>query len=212
MSDRAGRMLAFAASGLPRNRAVWGAAMRAELAAIDEPGARRRFARSATRAALAYGYGIRIGLPLLAGVIVAAISVVASRVMLADTGTGLLSVTVPIPALVLLLVALAAGAFGSSARVGLEAGLVALAACAVATFAVLALEGQVWMSLRGVFILDGDPPRMPVGASGIALNVFTTGMWVGHLVVWVPALLIGAALGGWIGRVASADARAVRHG
>lgn len=201
MSDRDERMLAIAASGLPRNRSAWGEAMRAELASIDDPDARRRFARSASRTALAYGYGIRVGLPLLAGLLVAIIAVTASRMMLADAAPGLLAVSVPVPALLLLLVSLVAGALGRSALVGLEAGLAALAACAVAVFVVLVLEGQVWMKLNGVYLLDGDPPPTGlVDVTDIALDVFVTGMWVGHVVVWVPAVLIGAALGGWAGR------------
>jgi len=56
------------------------------------------------------------------------------------------------------------------------------------------------MDRHGVFLLDGDPPRGGADTSDIVLDIFTTGMWVGHVIFWVPGVLIGAALGDAIGR------------
>ena len=55
--DGAERVLALETTGLHGARDRWGAAMRAELASIDEPGQRGRFARSAAGVALRRGTG-----------------------------------------------------------------------------------------------------------------------------------------------------------
>ncbi|NHF61844.1 hypothetical protein [Microcella pacifica] len=197
--DGAERLLTLGTTGLPAHRAEWGTAMRAELAAIDDPGARRRFARSASFAAFRQGFVIRIGFGLITGVLVAAVALMASRLQLADGAPGLLEVTVPVPAFLLLLAALLSAGLTRSFRIGLETGAVAFIASSIALFTVLATEGLIWMDRHGVFLLDGDPPRGPIDTSAVVFNIFSTGMWVGHLIVWWPALLIGAALGAWIG-------------
>jgi hypothetical protein len=197
--DGAERLLAIATVGLPGDRREWGAAMRAELASIEDPDARRRFARSTARAAFGQGLGIRVGFGLVTGVLVAAVAATASRLQLAEGGPGVLPVTVPVPALLLLLVAAVSAGLTRSFHLGLETGLFALAAGFAALFAVLAVEGQVWMDRHGVFILDGDPPRGVADTADVIFDIFTTGMWVGHVVVWVPSVLIGAALGTVIG-------------
>lgn len=204
--DSAERLLTLATAGLPPGRAEWGAAMLAELAAVDEGAARRDFARSAALAAFRYGYGIRIGFGLATGLLVAVVAVTASRLQLADGGPGILDVTVPVPAVLLLLAALLSAALTRSFRVGLETGVLAFVASASALTVVLAVEGQVWMDRVGVFLLDGDPPSQAIDTSDVIFNIFSTGMWIGHLALWLPAILIGAALGAWVGgprRVAS---------
>ena len=198
--DGAERLLALAAVGLPAHRRAWGVAMRAELAAIADAGDRRRFARSAAVALLGQGLGLRVGLALGSGTLVAVVTAVASRVMLPSGGPGLLGVTVPVPALLLLLVTLVAAGLSRSFRLGIETGLVAMVADFAAVFAVLAVEGPVWMDRHGVFVLDGEPARGEVRTADVILNVFSTGMWAGHVIVWLPAVLIGAALGAWISR------------
>lgn len=197
--DGAERLLDLATAGLPAYRAEWGEALRSELASIDDPDARRQFARSAASAAFGRGLGMMIGFGVGAGVLVAAVVLVASRLQLADGGPGLLDVTVSVPAFILLLVSLLSAALARSFRFGLEAGVIALVTSLVALFTVLATEGIVWMNRHGVFLLDGDPPRGVVDTRDIVFNLFSTGMWVGHLVLWVPAVLIGTALGAWIG-------------
>jgi hypothetical protein len=197
--DLAERLLALATAGLPPRRAEWGAAMRAELAAIDDAEARRRFARSASAAAFGQGLGIRIAVALCTGVAVASVTLVASRMQLDDGSPGILSVTVPVPAILLLAVALVSAGAARSFRIGLETGALALVASFGAVFSVVAVEGLVWMDRHGVFVLDGDPPRHDVGTADVVFDLFSTGMWVGHLIFWLPWLVIGAALGAWIG-------------
>ena len=114
-----------------------------------------------------------------------------SRMQLQAAGPGVLEVTVPVPAFLLLAVALAARSF----RFGLQTAALALLASFVAVFAVVALEGLVWMDRHGVFVLDGDPPRQAASDADVVLDFFTTGMWIGHLIFWLLFALIGAALG-----------------
>jgi len=190
------RLLALAISGLPPRRALWGEAMRAEVAAIDDPEARRRFARSAAAAAFAQGYGIRIAWALGVGAIVAAVTLIASRVQLHSGGPGVLGVTVLVPAFLLLAVAFVSARTTRSFRFGLETGLLALAASFLAVSSVVAIEGLVWMERHGVFMLDGDPPRQVVGDADVIFDLFTTGMWLGHVIFWLPWPLVGA----WMGR------------
>ena len=174
--------------------------MRAELAAIDDPDARRRFARGAAVAAFAQGLGLRIAVASVTGVAVAAITVIASRLQLQAGGPGVLAVTVLVPAVLLLAVALVTARTERSFRMGLETGFLAVVASFLAVASVVAVEGQVWMERHGVFVLDGDPPRHAVGAVDVALDLFTTGMWLGHLIFWLPWPVIGAALGAPHGR------------
>lgn len=173
--------------------------MHAELATIDDDDARRSFARSAAGAAFRHGFGIRIGFGLVTGLLVAAVTLTASRLQLADGGPGVLGVTVPVPGLLLLLSALLSAVRTRSFRVGLETGAVAFFASALALFSVLAVEGQVWMDRHGVFLLDGEPSGRVIRADEVIFDIFSTGMWIGHLAIWLPAVLIGAAAGAWVG-------------
>jgi hypothetical protein len=182
-------------AGLPPRRAAWGAAMRAELAAIDDPDERRRFARSAAAAAFVHGFGLRLAFALGAGVVVAAVTLVASRIQLDDGGPGVLGVTVLVPPLLLFAVALISARATRSFRFGLETGYLAMAVAFLAVSSVLAVEGLVWMDRQGVFMLDGDPPRQVVGDVDVMLDLFTTGMWIGHVLFWSPWPAIGAAMG-----------------
>lgn len=174
--------------------------MRAELASIDDPAARNAFARSAAGAALSEGLGIRLGFALAAGALVAAVTVIASRAQLDAAGPGVLPVTVPIPAAILLVIAAVAAVLTRSMRGGITVGLWAMVTSFVALWIVLAVEGAVWMQRHGVFILDGDPPKTAVDSATVAFDVFTTGMWVGHIAMWAPAILLGAAIGSWAAR------------
>ncbi len=169
--------------------------MRAELAAIDDPDAKRRFARSAAAAAFVRGFGLRLAFALGAGVVAAAATLVASRAQLPDGGPGVLGVTVLLPALLLFTVALVSTRVTRSFRFGLQTGFLALMACFAAVATIVALEGLVWMERHGVFILDGDPPRYVVSDLDVMLDLFATGMWLGHLIFWLPWPVIGAAMG-----------------
>lgn len=82
--DGAERLLNGATIGLPADRAEWGSALRAELAAIDDSTARWRFARGAAMVGFKRGTGLHLALGLLSGILVIAISVAASRLQLAN--------------------------------------------------------------------------------------------------------------------------------
>lgn len=204
--DGADRLLALATLGLPPRWAVWGTAMRAELAAIAGDADRWRFVRGAAVVAFRRGLGVRVGLPLLAAVVVASAAVLTSRVQLENGGPGVMSVTVPLPALLVLAVSWGAAQSARSFRIGLESGALAVLLCFAGVFATVALEGLVWMERLGIFVLDADPPRSPVGAVDVVLDLFSTGMWVGHLLFWCPWVLFGAALGAWVGSTLGAAA------
>lgn len=182
--------------------------MLAELASIDVPAERDAFARSAAGVAFRMGWGIRGLLVVGATVLAAVATVIGSRLQLEHGGAGLLAVTVPVPALLLLAVSLVAAHHERSAIRGFALGCVTLVATAAAVFVVLATEGLVWMSRLGVFALDRDPPRGPVTDLDVILDVVTTGMWVGHVVFWVLAAAAGALVGGLLGRSAPGTAAA----
>lgn len=142
---------------------------------------------------------ISAALVLAAAVLVAGVIAATSRLQMADAGPGVLVASVPVPALVLLLVALVSAKLAGSFRRGLATGFLALAAALVALVAVLAVEGPVWMDRNGVYMLDGDPPLGAVSTADVVFDLFSTGMWSGHMLLWVPGVLIGAAAGAWLG-------------
>ena len=132
----------------------------------------------------------------------AAATLTASRVQLAHGGPGVLTATVPIPAVLIIVVAFLAARWARSFRFGLETGLLAIVGSLAAMAGVLAVDGERWMRRLGVYMLDADPPRTPPGTLDVALDLFSTGMWIGHVAFWVPAVLVGA----WAGACASRTA------
>lgn len=142
---------------------------------------------------------------LFSAVAIAAMAVTASRIQLDDGGPGLLGVTVPVPAAVLLLVSALAAGTARSLRTGLAVGLAAALAGFAALCAVLAVEGLVWMDRVGVFILDADPPQGPADAADVVLDVFSTGMWAGHVLVWSAGVVFGSCVGAVLARDSSAS-------
>lgn len=101
-------LLDLATADLPENRSAWAAALRAELAAIDPPAERRRFALGGAWAALRSGpphgaWALAAGV----AVVVAGGSFAASRWSLAHDQGGLLGFWMTVPSVLLLAVALA---------------------------------------------------------------------------------------------------------
>lgn len=141
-----------------------------------------------------------IVLAAAAAIVVAVVVVAVSRAQLATGGPGVMAASVPVPAAAVLIVAAVAAATARSFRAGLGAGLVALVACFVTVAVVVALEGLVWMERLGVWALDADPPQSPATVSDVALDFFSTGLWIGHLAFWVPFAFLGAALGSRLGK------------
>lgn len=78
--------------------------------------------------------------------------------------------------------------------------------CLIAVSGVLAFESMAWMDQRGVFPLDADPPRTRIGQTEAALDIFITGMWIGHVAFWLFAVVVAAGAGTGIARALSLPA------
>ncbi|WP_144127564.1 hypothetical protein [Catellatospora sichuanensis] len=138
-------LLDLTTADLPESRSAWGAALRAELAAIDPPAERRRFALGGVWAALRSGRPRGMWIPAAGvAIVVAGGNFAASRWSLAHDQGGVLSFWVSFPSFLLLAVALAAAwrsrSFGAGLRTGALSGLAAL----VAVLAVSIPEAVVW--------------------------------------------------------------------
>ena len=57
-----------------------------------------------------------------------------------------------------------------------------------------------------VFPLDADPPRTRIGQTEAALDIFITGMWIGHVAFWLFAVVVAAGVGTGIARALSLPA------
>ena len=204
--DVAERVVALATAGLQRSDGEWAAAMRAELASIDDRRERQRFAVGCAVASLRAGIGRPVWLVALAtGACFATVVFVTSRVSLAGGRAGILGVLLfwAIPGLfgVGLLPAAAARSF----RVGLLSGGLGLLAAAVATLVVSMAEGAHWYHVAGVFIMDGDVPK----GGGLDLRAAVLdplGFVVPLLLLWTPWPVLGAAAGDRLTRAARVEA------
>lgn len=205
--DTAARMLDLATLGLPTTQQEWGRAMRAELSAIESIRDRRRFAASIARVTAFTSVGGQIVVAALIGLLVAVLTLLTSRHQLGDpSAVGVVTTTVPIPALLLAMFALAAAALARSWTVGVRAGLIGVVVCLIAVSGALAFESMAWMDQRGVFPLDADPPRTRIGQTEAALDIFITGMWIGHVAFWLSAVIVAAGIGTSIARALSLPA------
>lgn len=199
--DRAQQIVTSATSGLPRRQAEWGAAMRAELAAISDRRERRRFALGCALVAA------RLWLPRRVWVSAGALAVatiglcLAGTVLAADTGRRDWT-SVPL----LLWTALVVATFVAAAvtawrrasyRAGLIAGSTVLVLPAVAFHAVTIPGLRAWYAASGVSV-SGNP--LPASA-GLA---FPWTWVVLSLAVWVACPVLGASAGeflaGWRSR------------
>jgi len=194
--DMPERLLTVATAGLRGSRATWGAAMRAELAAIDAHDERRRFAVGCAVTALRTGWNrSALLVAVTAGGGLAAITLVSSRMSLAGDRTGsLLGVLTVFAPLVLLAVAGGAAFVNVSFRSGLEYGVLALLVALVGITAVAMPEGARWAEVGGVYLLDGDAPPVPLSARAGAMDALRSTLVFGPL-LWLSWPVIGAALG-----------------
>ncbi|MDH2429067.1 hypothetical protein [Sphaerisporangium sp. TRM90804] len=187
-----------AVADLPENRSAWGAALRAELAAIDPPAERRGFALggvwTALRSGQSHGAWLRA-----AGVaiVVAGGSFAASRWSLAHDRGGVLGFWVAGPSVLLLAVALATAwrhrSFGSGVRAGALAGLAAL----VAVLAVGIPEAVFWMRRQAGYLTTGD--AVPPTWQAAVLDVLRPEFLAVMTVFWAVGAVGGAALGTALG-------------
>jgi hypothetical protein len=150
--DGAERVLALETASLHGSRDRWGAAMRAELASIDDPVQRGRFARSAAVLAFRHGTGRWPAvLAAVAGVGAGVVVFSAARISFGrprDRGI----IAGPIMGLVVLLlvaVVIAGTLIGKSFRAGLETAVLAWLANYGCTVAVEVPQAIAWYNDEG---------------------------------------------------------------
>ena len=193
-------VLDLATADLPENRSAWGAALRAELAAIGPPAERRRFALGGAWAALRSGppQGAWMQAAGVAAVIAGG-SFAASRWSLAHDQGGVLGFWMAGPSVLLLAVALATAWRTRSFGAGLGAGALAGLAALVAVLAVGIPEAVVWAHQRAGYLSTGDavPPTWQSAVGDVLRPEFLVGM----IVFWTTGAASGAALGAALGRL-----------
>lgn len=187
-------LLDLATADLPENRSAWGAALRAELAAIDPPAERRRFALGGVWAALRSGRARGAWAQAAAvAVVVAGGSFAASRWSLAHDRGGILGFWITVPSVLLVVVALVTAwrqrSFGAGLRAAAVSGLAAL----VAVIAVGVPEALVWARRQAGYLSTGD--AVPPTWQDAALDVVRLDFLLMMLVCWVMGAAGGAALG-----------------
>jgi hypothetical protein len=195
--DAAERILGAATAGLDTSGAEWGTAMRAELASIEDPSERRRFALGSAMVAIRAGFGREAWLVGLAvGIAFALCTLVASRVSLAGTRAGIIGLALLGPPLVLFGVASVTARTARSFRSGVVAGGLALIAGLVGFLAVAMAEAVRWRDVAGVYLLDGDAPKGGLLTTiNAVLDPITPFFLVVFLLVWTPWPVLGAAAG-----------------
>jgi len=196
--DLATRMVNASTSGLPASREEWGAAMRAELAFVDDPPSRWRFALGCVMTSLRISLTRESWLVVFAaGPLVAVLTLAASRISLAGGRAGILVATLYLPALVLFTTGLVTARIHRSFRSGLVAGALALVFSLIGMLAVAMIEGVHWQSVAGVFLMDGDAPQGgQLDRIQAALDPVSPFFVLIHLMVWVPSPVLGALVGG----------------
>lgn len=191
-------LLDLATADLPAHRSTWGAALRAELAAIDPPAARRRFALGGTLAALRSGLSRGAWLQALGvAAVVAGGTLAASRWSLAHGRGGILGYWVFLPAVLLFAVALAAAWRNRSFGAGIGAGVVGGFAAMVAVLAVGIPEAVVWADQRAGYLSTGD--AVPPTWQAAVLDVLRPEFLLAMIFEWTASTALGAALGTAVG-------------
>jgi hypothetical protein len=179
--------------GLREPRDEWGVAMRAELASIDDPRERRRFALGCTVTALRVGAGrgpwlIAVG----TGLLFAICTFAASRGTLPGGTVGTIGFTLASPPLMLFAVTFLTALTTRSFRTGLASGVLALLAGLVCMLAVAMAEAAHLHGVAGNYLTYGNFPR-----EGIDRFDAGPAFVVGYLLIWLPWPVLGAAAGSW---------------
>jgi hypothetical protein len=173
----------------------WDRAMRAELASIDDPGERRRFALGCLLTTFRIGIGRgQWVIAATSGIFLALATLVTSRVQLGG-GTGIMGFTIYGPVLVLFVVSLVTARRGGSFHTGLVTGALTMLSALFFIFIVAGVEAARWWEMAGVYVMDGDPPRVPITPAGAVLNAISPFFMIFHLLIWAPWLVLGAAAG-----------------
>jgi hypothetical protein len=193
------RLLQIATAGLRDGDRAWGAAMRAELANVDERGERRRFALGCTASALRLGLD---GVMWLVAAGTAALAAVgtyaASRASLADGAGGISLVHGPGIAVVVFVATLAIALRHSSFRDGLQGGSLALLAAFIASYGVGIAEAVVWAERRAGYLTTGD--AVPPSSQAAVLDLLRPEFVLGNLAYGLLSMLLAAAMGALVAR------------
>lgn len=176
-----------------RSSDEWIAAVRSELAAVEDPRERRHFARAVVvvvvvrRTLTAWTW-------LLAGCVAVALALGLLALSRARVGDGVGDFTLLVPPLVFFVVgAVAARRLGSFSR-GLVVAAAVAVLSAVAMLPVAATEAAHLYSEAGVSLLDGETLRVD-STSAAVLDTLHPVFIVLHLLFWLPGPVLGARLG-----------------
>jgi MFS family permease len=198
------RLLQVATAGLRGGNRAWGAAMRAELANIDERGERRRFALGCTASALRLGVD-RTMWPVAAGAagLAAVWTYIASRASLGDGAGGILLAHGSGVAVVVFAATLVIALRQRSFRAGVQGGILALLAAFVASYTVGVSEAIVWAERRAGYLTTGD--AVPPSAEAAVLDLLRPEFVVGNVAYGLLSMLLAAAMGALVARRRAQD-------
>jgi hypothetical protein len=198
------RLVGVATAGLRGPREEWGTAMRAELASVEDPHERRRFAIGCAVAALKAGIGpapwlVAVGV----GVVFAVGTLVASRISLAGDRAGILGYLFPGPMLALFAVTVATAFISRSFRTGLVTGVLALLSGLIGVLAMTMAEAARWYAVAGVYVLDGDAPKSGLALTRLdaILDPLAPQFLIAFLLFWTPWPVLGAAIGACLRKI-----------
>jgi hypothetical protein len=189
--DLAERLPGLATTG----RDEWERAMRAELASIEDPKERRRFALGCLVTTVRVEARSRWPIVIGTGVVLAIGTLVTSRVLLGGQRTGIMIFTLYPPAVALFAVSLITARRAGSFRAGLVVGALASVAAILGVFAMAMLEAGQWHDAAGVYIMDGDAPKHAIDRIGATLDAISPNFLLFHLWTWAAWPVLGAALG-----------------
>ena len=213
--DGAERLLALKTASLHGSSDHWGTAMRAELASIDEPGQRTRFARSAAALAFRRGTGkwpavLAVPTGVGAGVLVFA----AARASFDRRRDGILAEPLLGLVLLLLVAAVIVGTLiGRSFRAGLEAAMLAWLAVYLCSLAVEIPLAYAWYRDAGVLLLDGEGAAShQIDALGAALEPITHFAYIFIAVAQLAIAVLAAAFATMVLRLAHRRPTRVQSG
>jgi hypothetical protein len=182
-------------TAVARHDDEWMAAVRNELAAVEDPRERRRFARQAL-IVVVLRRTITPWVWLLAACIGVALALGLLALSRADLGfgDGVGTYTLLLPPLVFFAVGVvAAKRLGSFAR-GLAVAAVVAVLSAIAMVPVAAAESARWYSEAGLSLFDGETATVGSPTAAV-LDTLHPVFIVVHLLIWIPGAVLGARLG-----------------
>jgi hypothetical protein len=175
------------------NTLDWGAAVRAELASISDPGERRRFAFGVTSAMLGTPRRRTSGLLAVSvAVAFAAVLLAFSRATVGTEGVG--TVTVLVPPVLLFVLSFLCARYNGSLGFAIETGILTAVTTLVAMAVVLGVEAAHWFDVAHVSVFDGDYLALRSSRAAV-LDVLHPVVILVHLLFWLPWPMLGARAG-----------------